>query len=76
MAIRNLAPEFINTFGNIFNSISENSDIPTVIIKHRMLELLLWLAQRDVKFILNDGNGLRKSAPLLGQRSTQDMVRF
>lgn len=52
MAIRNLAPEFINTFGNIFNSISENSDIPTVIIKHRMLELLLWLAQRDVKFIL------------------------
>ncbi len=58
MAIRNLAPEFINTFGNIFNSISENSDIPTVIIKHRMLELLLWLAQRDVKFILNDGNGL------------------
>ncbi|AHK20942.1 helix-turn-helix transcriptional regulator [Yersinia similis] len=58
MAIRNLAPEFINTFGNIFNAISENSDIPTVIIKHRMLELLLWLAQRDVKFILNDGNSL------------------
>ncbi|CNJ59070.1 helix-turn-helix transcriptional regulator [Yersinia aldovae] len=58
MPIRNLAPEFINTFGNTFKAISDNGNIPPTIIRHRMLELLLWLAQRGVKFILNESNTL------------------
>lgn len=58
MVMRNLAPEFINTFGNTFNAISENSSFPLAIIRHRLLELLIWLAQCGVKFILNDDNTL------------------
>lgn len=58
MPVRNLAPEFINTFGNTFKAISDIGDIPPAIVRHRMLELLLWLAQRGVKFILRDGNTL------------------
>ncbi|ENA3445483.1 helix-turn-helix transcriptional regulator [Yersinia enterocolitica] len=54
MPVRDLAPEFINTFGNTFKAISDVGDIPPTIVRHRMLELLLWLAQRGVKFRLND----------------------
>ncbi|ATM86292.1 MULTISPECIES: helix-turn-helix transcriptional regulator [Yersinia] len=58
LAIRNLAPEFVNTFSNTFKAISDIGDIPPTIVRHRMLELLLWLADRGVKFKLNDGNTL------------------
>ncbi|WP_145524824.1 helix-turn-helix transcriptional regulator [Yersinia vastinensis] len=58
MPVRNLAPEFINTFSNTFKAISDTGDIPATIVRHRMLELLLWLAQRGVKFILSEGNSL------------------
>ncbi|MGP6380943.1 helix-turn-helix transcriptional regulator [Yersinia bercovieri] len=58
MPVRNLAPEFINTFGNTFKAISDIGDIPPAIVKHRMLELLLWLAQRGVKFSLSEGHSL------------------
>ncbi|MDR5018573.1 helix-turn-helix transcriptional regulator [Yersinia rochesterensis] len=54
MPVRNLAPEFMNTFGSTFKAISDIGDIPPAIIRHRMLELLLWLAQCGVKFRLND----------------------
>lgn len=58
MPVRNLAPEFINTFSNTFKAISDTGDIPPTIVRHRMLELLLWLAQRGVKFILNESDSL------------------
>lgn len=58
MPVRNLAPEFINTFGNTFKAISDIGDIPPSIVRHRMLELLLWLAQRGVKFTLNESHSL------------------
>ncbi|WP_019210340.1 helix-turn-helix transcriptional regulator [Yersinia massiliensis] len=58
LAMRNLAPEFVNTFSNTFKAISDIGDIPPTIVRHRMLELLLWLAERGVKFKLNDGNTL------------------
>ncbi|CND89440.1 AraC family transcriptional regulator [Yersinia rohdei] len=58
MPVRNVAPEFINTFGNTFKALSDAGDIPPAIIRHRMLELFLWLAQLGVKFILSESQSL------------------
>ncbi|MGE4800032.1 helix-turn-helix transcriptional regulator [Yersinia hibernica] len=58
LPMRDLAPEFINTYGNTFKAISDSGDIPPSIIRHRMLELLLWLAQRGVKFRIKESHSL------------------
>ncbi|CNE35771.1 helix-turn-helix transcriptional regulator [Yersinia nurmii] len=58
MPVRNPAPEFINAFTNTFKVLADNNDIPKPIIRHRMVELLLWLAQRGVKFLIKDAETL------------------
>ncbi|ANI31655.1 AraC family transcriptional regulator [Yersinia entomophaga] len=58
MPVRNPAPEFINAFTNTFKVLADNNDIPKPIIRHRMVELLLWLTQRGVKFLIKDAETL------------------
>ncbi|OJB80552.1 helix-turn-helix transcriptional regulator [Yersinia ruckeri] len=58
MPIRAPSGEFINAFSYTFKALTDNNDIPNSIIRHRVEELLLWLALHGGKFLLKKAETL------------------
>lgn len=48
---------------------------PTIIVRHKMLEILLWLAQFGIRFIHNEAKDLTQRVRRCGNRSAQHLDR-
>lgn len=58
MALRNLPCALIHSFETTSLALTLKHRFPTVIIRHKMLEILLWLKQFNINFIHNEARNL------------------
>jgi AraC-like DNA-binding protein len=58
LALRNLPCALLHSFETTSLALALKHRFPTVIIRHKMLEILLWLKQFNISFIYNEARNL------------------
>ena len=74
-ALRNLPCALKHSFETTSPALALRQRFPTIIVRHKMLEILLWLAQFGIRFIHNEAKDLTQRVRRCGNRSAQHLDR-